>query len=157
MDTAALTHRRLESALYFALARTSALQLPQAGLNLAYRHCTSVYKAYNAARTHKRVALMFREVRGSDVADLIPQAQLLYNNVNDLLRTAKENGIARWPLLKRYLAQLEDSNDSMGDLLESFHLSQDKDFRELVDKAIHGLNKSKDPPDWRSSLASLQD
>lgn len=128
----------------------------------------SIYLLFSLYRGLKRIAIDLRTIdldreKPEELAELMDMVQKLHAHANKIrigVQTATEtSGRVIRKIRKKLLDQIEADLDSIGDVVESYHLSSNEDFRAILDNAVTELkNTGKIPPGSASdSLAKVQD
>jgi hypothetical protein len=100
---------------------------------------------------------LLEDVEPEDAERLVGHLQELHTLITTLLKRLSD---VRWPAgvaNQAALDKLQEGAEALGDLLESYYLSRNPDFQQMIGEAIQQLGSATDrPSDWRSALARVQ-
>ncbi len=157
MSSAAVKFDDLEVNTYSALARTSGLRkyVQDSGLNLSIIFYTQ-FCARGLKRLNKDLTdVNLEDFLGEDASSLVEEISLLHKKLNYVVRAAEAKGLMKNVFFRFFFQQIQSSTEEIGDFLETYYLSSNGEFHQMVDDAIKDLKPTKNPADWRSTLAKM--
>ncbi len=100
----------------------------------------------------------FDEVKPTTVRWLLAHFERIADALDEVPALMQARGATRLPLVARALRDLEASREPLADLIETYRLAANPDFRTEVTEAVQSISGAAGPArDWRASLAALQD
>ena len=79
------------------------------------------------------------QISEQDFEELTKDIQMLYSGLCRSIHGAQQSGLDRHPLHRRYVRQIIKRTETLGDILESFHLGNDPRFQRLASKVVEEL------------------